>query len=282
KVGMRIPYLNRITGSDYSKDRIIELLQMIGINFIEEESGKLYFDIPQSRREDLTREIDLIEEAARLDGYDKIGEPDSESLKFEINDFYGKEYDFVMKVRSYLIGRGFHEILSDSLVDEKLVSMFNEDYVSLLNPSSEQMTVLRTNLHQGMLEVVKMNFEHMNNSLKFFEVGNVFSYSKEGKIVENKSILLTLAGDYDVESADTKPRYFDILDIKAEVKGLLEKLNVEFYNINYYNYTGNFEFQLNYEIKGNSAATVSKFSDKFLKKLNIDKPVLICEIPCLV
>lgn len=282
KVGMRINYLNRISGSEYSKDKVIKLLGSIGINFAEDKNDMHYFEIPQSRREDLTREIDIIEEVVRLDGYDKIGEPDHESLKFEVNDFYGKEYDFVMKVRNYLVGRGFNEILSNSLVDEKLVSMFNEDYVSLLNPSSDQMTVLRTNLYQGMLDVVKMNFEHMNNSLKFFEVGNVFSYSKEGKIAENKSILLTLAGNYDVESADTKPRYFDILDIKAEVKGLLEKLNVEFYNINYYNYTGNFEFQLIYEIKGNSAAIVSKFSDKFLKKLNIDKPVLICEIPCLV
>lgn len=281
-VGIRLDYLGRISGAEYSAEKVTELLGKIGINFKEEKNGIMYFEIPQSRREDLTREIDLIEEVVRLDGYDKIGEPDHESLKFEISDFYDKEYDFVMKARNYLVGRGFHEILSNSLVEEKLVNEFGEDYVSLVNPSNDQMTVLRTNLHLGMLEVVKMNFEHMNDSLKFFEVGNVFNYSKEGEIVENKSILLTLAGNYDVESADTRPRYFDILDIKAEVKGLLEKLNVEFYNINYYNYTGNIDFQLNYDVKGISAAVVSKFSERFLKKLNIDKPVLICEIPCLV
>jgi phenylalanyl-tRNA synthetase beta chain len=143
------------------------------------------------------------------------------------------------------------------------------------------MTVLRTNLYSGLFDIVKSNFEHMNNSLRLFEVGNTFAYDKEGKVIENKSLLLALAGQYDVESTDSKPRYFDLLDIKADLKALLEKLNIATYNINYYNYSGNFEFQLEYVIKGNIIAKISKFSAKFLKNLNIEKPVLVCEFPVL-
>ena len=122
----------------------------------------------------------------------------------------------------------------------------------------------------------------MNNSLKLFEIGNTFRYGEKGEIIENKSLLFTLAGEFDVESLDIKPRYFDLLDIKAEVKALLEKLNVANYNINYYNYSENFDFQVDYDVNGVLVAKIIKFNDKFLKSLNIEKPVIVCEIPCLV
>jgi phenylalanyl-tRNA synthetase beta chain len=67
------------------------------------------------------------------------------------------------------------------------------------------------------------------------------------------------------------------LDIKAEIKALLEKFNIANYNINHYNYNGNFDFHLDYEVKANIIARISKFSDKFLRKLNIEKPLIIGE-----
>ncbi|MBZ0202238.1 MAG: phenylalanine--tRNA ligase subunit beta [Ignavibacteria bacterium] len=282
RVDMRLSHLSRIAGKEYSKDSVIALLEKIEIKFVNEADGKLKFEIPQSRREDLYREIDLVEEVIRLDGYDKIKETGYDAVYLDTKDFYNKEYDYIQKVQNYLIGRGFHSIVTNSLIEEKLAASFRDDYVTILNPSSDQMSVLRTNLYLSMFEVIKSNFEHMNNSLKLFEIGNVFNYGKNGEIVQNKSLLITLAGYYDVESHDTKPRYFDLLDIKAELKGLLEKLNVEINNINYYNYSGNFKFQVIYESKGVTTAVVSGFSDKFLKKNNIELPVLVCEIPCIV
>ncbi|MCI0449346.1 MAG: hypothetical protein L0Y79_06105 [Chlorobi bacterium] len=201
---------------------------------------------------------------------------------FETNDYYNKEFDFINKVREYFIGRGFKEVITDSLIEDKIEGLFTDKYISLLNPSSDKMTVLRTNLYMGLFDVIKANFEHMNNSLKLFEIGNTFSYGEKGEIVENKSILFTLAGEFDVESFDIKPRYFDILDMKAEVKALLEKLNVANYNINYYNYSGNFDFQLDHNVNGVLVAKIIKFNEKFLKNLNIEKPVIACEILCLV
>src|SRR4030095_1032734 len=273
---------NKITGIEFTKEQAIELLEKIEIKFLSDENDKLFFEIPESRREDLQREIDLVEEVLRLWGYNKIEDSVYDKISFDTKDYFNKAHDFINSVKSYLIGRGFKEVLTNSLVDEKTVSSFNNDYISLLNPSNDQMTVLRTNLYNGLFDVVRKNFEHMNNSLKFFEVGNTFAYGNKGEVVENKSIIIALAGEYDVEYADIKPRYFDILDIKAEVKALLEKLNIDIYNINYYNYSGNFEFQADYEVKGNIIAKISKFSDNYLEKNSIGKPVLVCEIPCLV
>lgn len=280
-VGLRVPQLKRITGVDFTKEQAIELLGKINIPLINEEGDKLNFEIPQSRREDLVREIDLVEEVIRLYGYENIDVSERDSITLDVKDYFGKETDFIAGIRNYLTGGRYHEIVSNTLVDEKLVSSFRDDYISLINPSSDVMTVLRTNLYNGLFDVVKANFEHMNSSLRLFEIGNTFYYDKDGKVVENKSLLLTLAGEFDVESIDMKPRHFDLLDIKAEVKAMLEKLNIANYNINYYNYNGNFEFQLEYEIKGNVIARISKFSQKFLKKLDIEKPVLTAEFPVL-
>jgi phenylalanyl-tRNA synthetase beta chain len=280
-VDLRISQLNRITGIEFTKEQTVELLGKINIPMIREDGEKLYFEIPQSRREDLQREIDLIEEVIRLHGYEKISISEYDKISLDVKEYFDKETDFINNIKKYLVGGRYHEVVSNSLVDEKIVSSFRDDYISLINPSSSNMTVLRTNLYSGLFDIVKANFEHMNNTLRLFEVGNTFSYGKDGKVSENKSLLLALAGEYDVESTDIKPRYFDLLDIKAELKALLEKLNIANYNINYYNYKGNFEFQLEYEIKGNIIANISKFSSKFLKKLDIEKPVLVCEIPVL-
>lgn len=281
EVGMYISQLNRITGIEFTKEQAIDLLETISIPMVREESQKLFFEIPQARREDLQREIDLIEEVIRLYGYENIKVSDYDKISLDVKDYFDKETDFINGIKKYLTGSRYHEIVSNSLVDEKLVSSFRDDYISLMNPSSDNMTVLRTNLYIGLFDVIKSNFDNSNNSLRLFEVGNTFCYDKEEKVVENKSLLLTLAGEYDVESTDIKPRQFDLLDIKAELKALLEKLNIATYNINYYNYSGNIEFQLEYEINGNIIAKISKFSSKFLKKLDIEKNVLVCEFPIL-
>lgn len=90
--------------------------------------------------------------------------------------------------------------------------------------------------------------------------------------------MLTLAGESDQQSFDQKVRYFDVLDLKGEVQALLEKLNVDNYNINYYNYTGNVDFEVEYKVKNELFARIIKFSDSYLKSFDIEKPVIVCEL----
>src|SRR4030095_12963285 len=281
-VSLRIEVLNKITGIEFTKEQAIKLLEQIDIENTGETSNVLKFEIPQSRRHDLQREIDLTEEVLRLYGYDKIEDAQIDRIYFDSNDFYNKEFDFINHVRDYFEGRGFKEIISNSLVDKKIVTAFSDKNISLVNPSSDQMTELRTNLVEGLVDVVKSNFEHSSNSLKLFEFGNCFSYDDNGDITENRAFLIALAGYFDIESHETKPRYFDLLDIKAEVKAFLEKIHIEYYKINYYNYTEIYEYMLEY-VKGDEIiAKIMKISDKYLKSQNIEKPVIICEFPCLV
>ena len=210
KVPLRLSHLNRIAGTEYSPERTIELLGSIGISNLTGNNSDYEFEIPQSRREDLTREIDLIEEVIRLDGYDKIEITDYSSLYYDTREFSGKEYDILREVRKYIIGRGFKEIISNTLVEENFQKLLSENYVKLMNPSSDKMNVLRSELYSGLFEVIKLNFENSNNSLKLFETGNSFSLNEKGEIKETKNILLVKAGEYDFRSYDQKQRNISI------------------------------------------------------------------------
>jgi phenylalanyl-tRNA synthetase beta chain len=87
-----------------------------------------------------------------------------------------------------------------------------------------------------------------------------------------------MAGYYDVESVNEDGRSFDLYDIKGEVQGLLEKLNIDNYKLNYYNYNGYFDFVIEYLLGKTVIARVFRFSGKCLKEFDIDKQVFGCDI----
>lgn len=279
-VPLRLSHLKRIAGVEYSADTVKELLGKIDIKFISESDEALLFEIPQSRREDLTREIDLIEDVIRLNGYDKIAIPEYDNLFLDIRDFSNREYDQLREVRKYIVGRGFKEVISNTLVEENFQKKFDENYLSLMNPSSDKMNVLRRNLYVGMFEVIKLNFENSNNTLKLFETGSSFGFDEKNNIIENKSILLVLAGERDVKSFSEKQRNFSILDMASEVEGLFGKLSVE--NIKKYDYNAQnalMDYSIEYKSRNNIICNIISFSGKFLNSIGIERPVIICQIP---
>ncbi len=279
KVKMRSSHLNRIAGVEYSIEDAAKLLDKIGIRRLEGDSSHAMFEIPQARREDLQREIDLVEEVIRLDGYEKITVPHYSEIYHDIRDFSGREYDAISGIKKFLTGRGFKEIISNTLVDENLQKKFEVEYVSLLNPSNDLMGVLRSNLYVGLFDVLKVNFENSNNSLKLFEIGNTFNYDAEGKITENRNIMLVMAGESDLSSVDVKSRNYDIYDMIGEAEGLFEKLRVvNLKKFDYYSHNSVLESVIEYKTKNNTVARITGFSKKFLQSLNIERPVFVCEI----
>ncbi len=278
-VKMRSSHLNRIAGIEYSIEDAAKLLGKIGIRKLEGDNSEAVFEIPQARREDLQREIDLVEEVIRLDGYDKIAVPEYSQLYHDTRDFSGKEYDAISGIKKFLTGRGFKEIISNTLVDENLQKKFDAEYISLLNPSNDLMSVLRSNLYIGLFEVLKVNFENSNNSLKLFEVGNTFNYDADGKIAENRNIMLVMAGEADMSSVDVKSRNYDIYDMIGEAEGLFEKLRVvNIKKFDYYSHNSVLESVVEYKTRNNTVARITGFSKKFLQSLNIERPVIVCEI----
>lgn len=239
-VPIRESKVYKIVGVKISEDEIKRMLEGIEIKFLRKEEDKLYFRIPEFRREDIQREIDLVEETARLYGYSNI-ESDFRfnidvSSHIDYNDSYQK---FINEIREYFIGRGFNEIISYSQQDDKKISNFGIDPVLIENPNSVLMNSMRVNLMYGMLTSIVNNINSLGKdaSLRLFELGKVF-YEADNSFKEDHNLCFAISGLNDKKSFDIKENYFDLYDIKGELEIFLSKLNIENHELIYYNGEG--------------------------------------------
>jgi len=235
-VSITIQRVEDILGIKLSEEEIISLLESIEIQFSRREDEKLIFLIPNWRRDDITREIDLIEEVARLYGYDRI--PPSTEFGIDISshlDFGEFSLEFINRVKNYLIGRGFNEIITYSQQDERKIKYFGDNYIKVENPNSIEMNVMRINLLYGMLKTMRMNYNLSGKdvSMKLFEIGKVF-FDDGNKFSEREHLCFALSGINDKEAFDIKQTKFDVFDLKGEIEMFMNKLNIENYVLNYY------------------------------------------------
>lgn len=276
-VDMRISRLIKLTGVEFKKDKAVKLLESISIKLVKEEGEKLYFEIPLSRREDLQREADLIEEVIRLYGYDNIAISEHDTISYDIRSYSDPAFDNMSNYKKYFIDRGFNETITNSLIDADEARLFTEGYVSLMNPSGKMMSVLRPNLMIGALNSIRHNLNYGVSSLKLFEIGDVFYYN-ENSLVENRNKILIFADKYDLEDINQKNREFDISDVKGELEMLLKKFHIEINELNDYYYDDYYDYKIDYFNQNGLIASCVKFSRNFLKNFDIDKSVVICEI----
>lgn len=282
-VGIRAKKAEDIIGAQLNNEKIIELLGKIEINNIGIDKDKpdfLLFEIPEFRRNDITREIDLIEEVARMYQYDNI--PHQFSFKLDVSshiDYGDKLFDLRRRTKEHFIGRGFNEIISYSQQDDKKVRYFTESYVRLKNPNSVEMNVMRVNLLYGMLATIKNNINNSGKGtpLRLFEIGKVFEKAGNGFKEENH-LCFALCGMSDFRSFDSKEKPFDYFDIKGELEMFLSKINLESYKLFYYNSGGNnadnTELVLNDKVIGN----IYIISQELLKLFDIDEEVYVIEL----
>lgn len=280
KVGMRNSRLNKIVGGEFSEDDTVNSLQSIEIFLNRNEGDYLIFDIPEWRRYDISREIDLIEEVVRLHGIENLQDdiPASIDLKnYRQYDF--KKIELKQKIGNYLIGRGFNEILTGSQINELKNKVFGESPVEIENPHSSEMSIMRTNLTYGMLNVVRNNINNSGRdiSLKLFELGKVFKLEDE-KIIESDSLAICLAGKSDKYKFGEPSNNFDYFDLKGEIEMLFSKLNLEnqrlFY---YYESQNNTRFECVVKLDNNYFGKIRLIGKDILEVFDLEFNVLIAE-----
>lgn len=170
-------------------------------------------------RLDVEREIDLIEEIARIYGYDRFPNtlPAFSGAVVELPDA-GKD----ARLRAALLGLGYHEAISLSFVSREEAEAFSgEKPVELANPISEEATTMRTSLVPGMLGMVAWNLNRGTETVRLFESGNAYSLTG-AKAEERKTLCLGATGNAGPSSPHEKPRPYGFFDLKGDVEVLLE------------------------------------------------------------
>lgn len=204
-----------------------------GLEMTVEKEGKGVLSVtPPTFRVDLWREIDLIEEIARIFGYDKI--PVTIPSIPVPGDLHDRKREFESAVRAALCGLGFSEVLNYSFISPNsadILAVPRDDerrrFVRIANPLTEEQAVMRTTLLYGLLETMRRNVNAGSPDLKLFELGKVFIANAEGELPrEVDKVALLMTGSRYGENWHFQSLPADLYDIKGALETLAGALRV--------------------------------------------------------
>ncbi|HII1228951.1 TPA: phenylalanine--tRNA ligase subunit beta [Staphylococcus aureus] len=221
--------INRTIGFDLSQNDIVTIFNQLG--FDTEINDDVITVLVPSRRKDITIKEDLIEEVARIYGYDDIPSTLPVFDKVTSGQLTDRQYKTRM-VKEVLEGAGLDQAITYSLVskeDATAFSMQQRQTIDLLMPMSEAHASLRQSLLPHLIEAASYNVARKNKDVKLFEIGNVFFANGEGELLDQVEYLSgILTGDYVVNQWQGKKETVDFYLAKGVVDRVSEKLNLEF------------------------------------------------------
>ncbi|NTV82415.1 MAG: phenylalanine--tRNA ligase subunit beta [Chlorobaculum sp.] len=296
-VTLRPRRANAVLGSSISASEMVRLLEKICIKAVSQgsvssDADQIAFSAP-SFRVDIEQEIDLIEEVARLYGYNNL-EPASAMVSSYPVSRKTPEY-FPDYLRDIMIGLDFREALTNPLIRKTEAECFSSMAVSALNPISEELEVLRPNLAPSLLKVTGHNMRHGNRDLRLFEVAHGFEKLPESErrgegplsaFLEKELLAMVITGRREPRSWNRQDENVDFYDLRGAVEMLLEKLNLlEKSAFNIYN-----ERTIGIEITSTQngktsvlkAGTVQEVSRETLDAFGLDQDVYLAELDVAV
>jgi len=222
-VALRLDRLNRLLGTAFSIEHAGSLLERLGMS-VAVDADRLSALAPSARR-DIDIEVDLIEEVARVHGYDRLPTRlPGGGLRVKV------ESEMVLpetRLRAQLAARGFQEVLTWSFVSERELEQFGlkEGAQALANPLSRDMAVLRTSLLPGLAGTAGKALRRQHHDIRLFEIGHRFRNGK-ARLVEDQRLGLLMSGRRDPEHFSARPADLDFFDLKGEVEYLVESNSV--------------------------------------------------------
>jgi phenylalanyl-tRNA synthetase beta chain len=209
--------VKRILGEEISDVEISRILTRLGFVLMAGHEDAYLVQIP-SWRLDVEREIDLIEEIARLHGYDKFANT-LPAYAGEVVDQPDAAKD--AKLRTSLLALGYHESISLTFVSKEDAKYFSPaPAVELANPINDEASVMRTSMLPGMLNMLAYNLNRGTDNVRLFETGNVFEVSGE-KAVELKRLCIGATGNAVEGGVHQAARPLSFFDVKGDVEDLL-------------------------------------------------------------
>ncbi len=231
-ITLRNSEIKRILGIDIPQERSIEVLENLGFTLLGKNEAAAKFRVPSHRVNDVYREIDLIEEVSRIDGYDKIAPAlpqidEGAQISFESRT--------LKKINEVFLGSGFDEVVTSSLVGDNLYREYFQELddktsLKVKNPQSEDHTTLRQALMPSLLNIIKGNFDNGQKNFRFYEIGKTFFVSSQADednsgVSEQRKLCGAIFGSVNNEMwNDKKP--VDFYTLKGVLENLFEELNL--------------------------------------------------------
>jgi phenylalanyl-tRNA synthetase beta chain len=259
------------------------------LNFviIEEDTESVTVEVP-SYRMDVSYEVDLIEEIARLYNYDNIAPEFTSHINFESlrTDKTLAIPPLRAGIARFMTSKGFNEILTQNIIDPFSAKLFTDDPVQIANPLGEELSIMRPSLIPSMLMTVARNLRVGNDSLQLFEIGKSFHKTTEADetfisgITEKENMIICLAGKSNPVNWGIQSRQFDFYDIKGAVEILLDYFKFESLKFKETEKSDCIfsKNTISLFFKGEELGRLGDISKKILKQYNIESDVYIATI----
>ena len=213
--------VNLKLGTDLKENTIKSILKRLEIKLIKKNKKNLTFEAP-SHRFDLSIKEDLIEEVARIVGYDNLPQIKNDP----ITQHYEKsDYDFINEIKTFMTNKGFNEVINYSFLEKKSLENLGIDNksISLKNPLNNSLSTLRTSLLPSLATNLEFNTNRGQNFLKIFEMGKSFSNDKH---MEDLNLAGLIYDDEKFKNWNTKQNY-DFYYLKGILENLFEEFRIE-------------------------------------------------------
>lgn len=231
EITLRNSEIKRIMGVEIPQERSVEILQNLGFELLGKNELAAKFKVPSWRYNDVNREIDLIEEVTRIDGFDKVS-PSIPNISQGAD--ISLDTKIIKTVNQTMLSYGFDEIVTSSLIGKNLCNMAFQPLdetcaISVQNPQSEDFAILRQSLYPNMLEVAKNNFDNGQKNFRLYEIGKTYIQKtapndNETGVVESRKLSGCIFGS--TNNSLLNKEGYDFYTLKGILEGLFEKLNL--------------------------------------------------------
>jgi len=220
--------VNNLIGETLKKETIKNILASLDIKISSISDTGLGLNIPPYRV-DVQREVDVIEEILRVFGYNNIKIPNKINASVS-NSSRTEEFKIQNIIANQLCSLGFNEMMANSLTTSNYVAYSEQsdtnETVTMLNPLSNDLSVMRQSMLFSALEAVSYNINRRNSDLKLFEFGKTYHYI-EGNYTERKHLTVTMSGNATSENWNIAQKPSDFFLFKGHITAILSKLNID-------------------------------------------------------
>ncbi|MBC2695427.1 MAG: phenylalanine--tRNA ligase subunit beta, partial [Desulfobacteraceae bacterium] len=231
-ITLNVEHTNRLLGTGFDQDEIENLLESIEFNVKKTGNDELAV-VPPSFRVDIARPVDLMEEIARLSGYNNI--PTTYPLIPAEARHPEKQVWLKNRLQRIMTGFGFTETINYSFINKLYCDRLRlesadqrRNMIDLLNPLTEEQAVMRTSLIPGLLETIRRNIAQQIKSLRLFEIGKIYISREKDNLPEEIEMLAGIwTGSRTNTSWYSKESGCDFFDIKGVVEGLLNRVKTD-------------------------------------------------------
>lgn len=281
KINLRLGRLNKIIGAEISPSRVKSILTSLGLK-VDLSSKNTLKVKPPGFRYDLQNEIDMIEEVARIYGYENI--PETIPPVMEAGERHSPDAAIDRNIRGVLVNLGLSEIITYGLLSRKtletVAGLSGSNVISIKNPLSSEQEVMRPSLIAGMLGSIRWNINRRLKDLKFFELGRAYFKERDNSFTERQHLAVGITGQL-YDGWIGHPRAVTLFDLKGIIETLFAEMGARPFSV---------KKALNpafspascacIEAEGDAVGIMGQIDPKVLRDLDIKEAVYAAEIDC--